>query len=211
MLSGLPQMHLLRWKITLPYEKSQHLQHRHASPRENSWPWSLTSFKVLEDRNQTSPWVNTQPCLILSRYWKHLMNGWKATRHQYSAPNTNNSYSYHADYSLQYIRPGNKKKEKKNSDYNKAGGTNFSAWTGPSGEALRTHFPALRTQNWTNSPKSEERSTLTGDFINPWMRSHARNQLLQSQGRDKSLFFWNLKTRYSISNSKEPTGRTPTH
>lgn len=64
MLSGLPQMHLLRWKITLPYEKSQHLQHRHASPRENSWPWSLTSFKVLEDRNQTS-----LPESILSHAW----------------------------------------------------------------------------------------------------------------------------------------------
>ena len=139
------------------------------------------------------------------------MNGWKDTHHHYSAPNTNSSYSYHTDYSHQYIRPGNKKKRKKEIKLQQGRRHQLLAWTGPSGEALRTHFPALRTQNWTNSPKSEERSTLTGDFINPWMRSHAGNQLLQSQGRDKSLFFWNLKRRYSISNSREPTGRTPTH
>ena len=49
----------------------------------------------------------------------------KTTHHHYSAPNTNNSYHNHADYSLQYIRPANQKKKKKKSDYDKVVGTNF--------------------------------------------------------------------------------------
>lgn len=40
------------------------------------------------------------------------------------------------------------------------------------------------------------------------MRSHTANKLLKSQGRDKSLFFWNPKKRYSIFKKKEPTGWT---
>lgn len=80
-----------------------------------------------------------------------------------------------------------------------------------SGEILTTHFPVLTLKPEQTLPKSEEGNTLTGDFINPWMRSHAAHQLPQSQGGDKGLFSWNPKTRYTILNKKEPTGWTPMH
>ena len=126
MLSGLPQMHLLRWKITLPYEKSQHLQRRHASPQENSWPWSLSSFKVLEDRNQSS-----LPESILSHAWYSgdTENTWwmdektliTITLLQTQTVVIATTQITHINISDQVT----KKKERKKSNYNKVGGTNF--------------------------------------------------------------------------------------
>lgn len=125
MLSRLPQMHLLRWKITLPYEKSQHLQYRHAIPQENSWPWPLTIFKVLENRNQAY-----LPESIHSHAWYsvHTENMWwmdekpliTITLLQTQTIVTATTQITHFNISDRVT-----KKKKKKSDYNKVVGTNF--------------------------------------------------------------------------------------
>lgn len=70
-----------------------------------------------------------------------------------------------------------------------------------SSEVHTTHLPVLRLKSEQTLP-SLKRNTLIGDSINPWMRSHAANQLLKSQGRDKSLFFWNPREDRVFSTGK---------